>query len=315
MNMKRWTKFVLWVGLCWILTLPTYAHSDGNWQQSDLMASLQPGDKAALLMVYFGTTHDDTRALTIDALSEKARQAFPQLKFAEAYTSRIVIRRLKAKGIEKHTPLDALLRLRAEGYTHVVVQSCNIIDGVEMESLRRDVASVRPFFKEIRVGTPLLYSIEDCRQVTEVLAGRYAVRAAKHHHCVFVGHGTNVPTNAMYSQMDYMMHAEGLKNFHVTTIEGYPNFVTTVLRLKQEKAKQITLIPFMFVAGDHAKNDIAGDWKQALQQEGFEVDVCMEGLGQMPEVQQLFVDHIRFILMHRYVDIMEKKAAYVAGRD
>lgn len=99
-------------------------------------------------MVHFGTTHDDTRVLTIDAINAKAREAFPDLEIREAFTSRIIIRRLKARGIEKLTPLDAMLRLRSEGYTHVIVQSSNIIDGVEMESLRRDMESVQPFLRK-----------------------------------------------------------------------------------------------------------------------------------------------------------------------
>ena len=136
--------------LCNFLLL-CHAHGGGNYEHSDMLASMKPGDKAALLMVHFGTTHDDTRALTIDAINAKAQAAFPELKFQEAYTSRIIIRRLKERGITKLTPLDAMLKLRSEGYTHLIVQSTNIIDGVEMESLRRDVESALPFFKEIRV--------------------------------------------------------------------------------------------------------------------------------------------------------------------
>ena len=79
-----------------------------------MLASMKPGEKAALLMVHFGTTHDDTRAQTIDAVNAQARKAFPDLEFREAYTSRIIIRRLKARGIDKPTPLDALLQLRGE---------------------------------------------------------------------------------------------------------------------------------------------------------------------------------------------------------
>ena len=32
--------------------------------------------------------------------------------------------------------------------------------------------SVLPFFKEIRVGTPLLYSVEDAEKVTDILGQR-----------------------------------------------------------------------------------------------------------------------------------------------
>ena len=71
----------------------------------------------------------------------------------------------------------------------------------------------------------------------------------------------------------------------------------------------------MFVAGDHAKNDIAGEWKEALEKEGYVVNVRMEGMGQIPEIQEIFIDHIRFSLKHRILDIMDKKAAYAAGKD
>lgn len=301
------------------LSLLCHAHGEGNYEHSDMLASMKPGDKAALLMVHFGTTHDDTRALTIDAINSKAQAAFPQLKFQEAYTSRIIIRRLKKRSIEKDTPLDALLKLRAEGYTHIIVQSTNIIDGVEMESLRRDVESVLPFFKEIRVGTPLLYSVEDAEKVIEIVGNRLKTsvqgKKAAHENVVLVGHGTYTPSTAIYSQMDYMLKANGLTNFHVGTIEGYPTFETMLAQLKTGKAKQVTLVPFMFVAGDHAKNDIADEWKERLEKEGFTVSTRLEGLGQVPEIQEIFIDHIRFGLKHRMRDIMTKKAAYAAGKE
>ena len=274
-------------------------------------------------MVHFGTTHDDTRALTIDAINAKTHKAFPDLEIREAFTSRIIIRRLKARGIKKLTPLDAMLRLRSEGYTHVIVQSTNIIDGVEMEALRRDMESVQPFFKEIRIGTPLLYSTEDAEKVVSILGNRLDATAQgkkvsskkNMEHFVLVGHGTYTPSTAIYSQLDYMLKAYGLSNFHVGTIEGYPSFETMLAQLKAGKAKQVTLVPFMFVAGDHAKNDIAEDWKEALEKEGYTVNVRIEGLGQVPEIQEIFINHIRFMLKHRMLNIMEKKAGYAAGKD
>lgn len=311
-------KLFIFLLLC-NFTFFCHAHGEGNHEHSDMLASMKPSDKAALLMVHFGTTYDDTRTLTIDAINEKAKAAFPELKFQEAYTSRIIIRRLKARGIEKLTPLDALLTLRGAGYTHVIVQSTNIIDGVEMESLRRDVESVLPFFKEIRVGTPLLYSVEDAEKVVEILGKRLNTpqpgKKATKEHFVLVGHGTYTPSTAIYSQMDYMLKAAGLTTFHVGTIEGYPTFETMLAQLKTAKAKQVTLVPFMFVAGDHAQNDIAGEWKEMLEKEGFMVNTHLEGLGQVPEIQEIFIEHIRFGLKHRTLDIMTKKAAYAAGKD
>ena len=288
-----------------------------NGSYNDLLAQLKPGDKAALLLVHFGTTYAETQARTIDAINAKARETFPQLTVAEAWTSRIILRKLKGRGIAKQTPLEALLRLRAEGYTHVVVQSTTLLDGAEMESLRRDVAAVEGFFKEIRVGTPLLYSVEDCARVADILAARHAAAAdaKKKAHVVLVGHGTYTSATATYSQMDYLLKADGHPLFHVATLEGYPTYETTLAALKAEKARKVTLVPFLFVAGDHATNDIATDWKEALEAEGLQVECVLEGLGEIPEIQDIYIGHIRHSLHHAPVDIMKKKQDYAAGKE
>lgn len=274
-------------------------------------------NKTALLMVHFGTTYDETRSKTIDAINAKAAQTFPELTLREAYTSRIVIRRLKERGIVRETPLDALLRLRADGFTRVIVQSTTLLEGAEMESLRRDVASVEGFFEDIRVGAPLLYDVADCAKVAEILAARHAdaTDARKKAHVVLVGHGTYTPATATYSQMDYLFSAQGNPLFHVATLEGYPTFETMLTRLKAAGARRVTLVPLLFVAGDHASNDIAVDWKQALEAEGLQVECRLEGLGEIPEIQDIYLDHIRFSLHHAPVDIMKKKQDYAAGKE
>ena len=252
-------------------------------------------EKTALLMVHFGTSYDETRTKTIDAINAKAQAAFPEYTFREAWTSRMIIRKLKTRGIEKSTPLEALLKLRADGFTHVVVQPTTLLDGAEMASLRSDVARVEGFFEEVHIGHPLLYSVADCERVTDILSRRHAAAAdaKKRSHVVFVGHGTYTPATATYSQMDYLFTEQAGPLFHVATIEGYPTFDTMLGRLKASKARGVTLVPLLFVAGDHVNNDIAVDWKQALEAEGLQVDCCLEGLGEIPEIQDIYIEHIR----------------------
>ena len=246
----------------------------------------------ALLMVHFGTTYDDTRQKTIDAINAKAQTAFPQMKVREAYTSRIVMKRLAQRGTKKDTPTDALLRLRGEGIKTVVVQPSYVIDGIEMDRLRQEVEQVRPFFDSIRVGTPLLYSVEDAQRVMEILVNRHPASAKKREHVLFVGHGTEGPATALYSQLDYMLRANGHENYHVATIEGYPTQETAIQQMKAMKGKSVTLVPLLFVAGDHANNDISVEWKEALEKQGFAVSVKLEGLGEVPEIQQLYVEKV-----------------------
>jgi sirohydrochlorin cobaltochelatase len=247
----------------------------------------------ALLMVHFGTTYDNTRLKTIDAINEKVRTAFPKMVVREAYTSRIVMKRLAQRGVKKDNPTDALLKLRSEGIRLVEIQPTYIIDGIEMDRLRREVEQVRPFFDSIWVSTPLLYSVEDGQRVMETLVNRHPANAGKREHVLFVGHGTEDPATALYSQLDYMLRAAGHANYHVATIEGYPTQDTAIQQIKAMKGKKVTLVPLLFVAGDHANNDIAVEWKETLEKEGFSVDVKLEGLGEVPGIQDLYVEKIK----------------------
>ena len=294
------------------LCMPVYANSEGNFVQDDILQNLHSGDKIALLMVHFGTTHEDTRALTIDAINQKAREQFPQMEIREAYTSRIIMRILNKRGVRKLNPVEALAQLKAEGYTHVIVQSTNIINGIEMESLRKDLDLMRPLFKEIRLGMPLLYSPEDYKQVIDCLAEKGQEKTFT----ILVGHGTYTPATAQYAMLDYMLQAEGHTDFAVGTVEGYPTFDNAISRAQaKKKIKQVQLIPFMFVAGDHAKNDIAGDMKEVLEKKGYNVSVRMEGLGENPAIQQIYIDHINFIIKHKQIDIVDKKKGYANAKD
>ena len=270
-----------------------------------------PKEKTAILMVHFGTTYDDTRNATIDAINEKTKEHFPGVTVVEAYTSRIIINRLEKRGIHKQTPQESLLRLAADGYTHIIVQGTNVIDGIEAEVLRNDAKLMTPFFKEIRVGRPLLYSVDDCQNVVGILINRYGKNTQKNGALVLIGHGTSTPANAVYSQIDYMLTADGAPQFHVATVEGYPTYATTLARLKSSKTKSVTLVPFMFVAGDHARNDIDGEWREKFEKEGFKVSAILEGLGQIPEIQDIYIDHIKDAFDAPVLDSASQKSSYI----
>ena len=289
-------------------SLSAFGHGDDGFKDSDIFKTLGPNDKIAILMVHFGTTHDDTRALTIDAINRKMAKAFPGLELREAYTSRMIMRRLKEKGMVKLNPTEAMDKLIADGYTHLIIQPSNIIEGIEMEALRKEVASYRNKFKDIRLGNALLYSPEDYQATVKAIAASLKGKAKGD--CVFVCHGTYHPANSTYGMLDYVMKAQGHKNFHVGTIEGYPTMDDVLRELKANNAKEVTLVPFMFVAGDHAKNDIAGDWKDELEKKGYTVNVILEGLGQNPAIQDLFIGHAKFAATHQREDIIVKKKKY-----
>ena len=55
--------------------------------------------------------------------------------------------------------------------------------------------------------------------------------------------------------------------------------------------------------------------KEELEKRGYQVRVFMEGLGQNPDIQRIFIEHIRFTIAHKPIDILDKKKEYAAEKD
>lgn len=276
------------------------------FEHSPLFTNLKPGEKGAILIVHFGTTHDDTRALTLDAINTKIQNSHPELEVREAYTSRIVIKRLYDRGIQKLNPRQALAQLKTDGFTHILVQATTIVNGVEMLSLQREVEAVKEDFKEVRLATSLLFHESDYGEFTKVLTQETPSDAVH----LWVGHGTYDVSTAQYAMLDHYLHSSGYKNVVVGCVEGYPYYEQAIQRIKATGLKKVILQPLMIVAGDHAKADIAEDWKEQLEADGYEVEVRLIGLGQLPDIQQLLLEKINFYSQNRRVSIMEKKKVY-----
>lgn len=286
---------------------------EGGFVKSDFYKTMEKNDKASVLMVHFGTTFDDTRKNTIDAVNEEAEKEFPNMEVREAYTSRIIMRRLKERGIVKDNPAEALDKLVKEGYTHIIVQPTNIINGVESKTLEQQLEMYKDKFKEIRTGSALLSTPEDYKAVAEII-NKEVGKVADDEAVVLVGHGTHDNGNAAYPAMDYTAKSMGYK-FYVGTIEGFPEFDDVVKGLKKDNIKKVILMPFMFVAGDHANNDIAVDWKEELEKEGFTVEVKLTSLGMMENIRKMFIEHAKFMLENKKEDMITKKLFYSTQKD
>lgn len=286
---------------------------EGGFVKSDFYKTMEKNDKASVLMVHFGTNFDDTRKNTIAAVNDEAKKEFPDMEIREAYTSRIIMRRLKERGIVKDNPAEALDKLAKEGYTHIIVQPTNVINGVESKTLEQQLEMYKDKFKEIRTGSALLSTPEDYKAVAEII-NKEVGELADDEAVVLVGHGTHDSGNAAYPAMDYTAKSMGYK-FYVGTIEGFPEFDDVVKGLKKDNIKKVILMPFMFVAGDHANNDIAVDWKEALEKEGFIVEVKLTSLGMMEDIRKMFIDHAKFMLENKKEDMILKKLFYSTQKD
>jgi sirohydrochlorin cobaltochelatase len=251
----------------------------------------------ALLVISFGTKHQDTRLKTIDASEQVLSKAFPDHDLKRAFTAQKIIKIMwERDGIEVDSVQKAAEKIYQDGYREVLAQPLHVLNGSEYYDLLRDLAPYADKFEKLTVGSPLLSSPEDYLSLVEAVADELP-DLGKGEAVVLMGHGTDHPANASYPALDYTFKRQGYKLVHIGTVEGFPGFEDVCRYLEEDKVEIVYLMPLMLVAGEHAKNDMAGEgeesWKSRLESAGYQVEARLIGLGEMAGVQQMYVDHAR----------------------
>ena len=297
---------------------PDYFGRDtGDASLDDPLNSDDMGEKE-LLVVSFGTSFNDSRTNDIGGIEKSLQEAYPDWAVRRAFTSQIIINHVNARDGEKIDNVEqALERAAAGGVKKLVIQPTHLMHGAEFDELSKTVDSFRSMFESVEISEPLLGEVGAdaaavnpdkeavAKAVTEAAAaeaGFDSVEAAAQDGTAFVlmGHGTSHAAKVTYSQMQTQMEELGYKNVFIGTVEGEPEDTSceaVIGKVKEAGFTKVVLRPLMVVAGDHANNDMAGEeedsWVSMFKADGsFEkVDTQIAGLGSIPAVQQIYVEH------------------------
>jgi sirohydrochlorin cobaltochelatase len=262
-------------------------------------APAAPG-KAGILLAAFGSSEAAAQK-SFDHIEARVKARFPGIPVRWAFTSHMVRRKLEGQGRRPASPETALAGMLNDRFTHVAVQSLHTIGGMEYHELSRTVAAFKFMggFQGIGLGRPLLDTQADmARAVAAVMAmipGRRNPRDA----IVLMGHGTRHPANAFYAALMFQLQLED-PNIFVGTVEGYPRIDLLKELLLKKKTARAWLMPLMSVAGDHARNDMAGDgresWKSVLNRAGIQCTPVLRGTAEVDAFADIWVDHLQEVL-------------------
>ena len=299
---------------------PEYFGRDtGDASKDDARNQDNIGDNE-ILVVSFGTSFNDSRAADIKGIEDAIQAAYPDWSVRRAFTAQIIINHVQARDGEKIDNMEqAMERAVANGVKNLVVQPTHLMHGAEYDEMMEMVDSYRDKFESVAIAEPLLGEVGS--DATVINADKEAVAkaitaeavktagfdsldaaAADGTAFVFMGHGTSHTAKVSYSQMQAQMNALGYKNVFIGTVEGEPEETACENVIEAVKAAgytKVVLRPLMVVAGDHANNDMAGDdedsWKSQFEASGeFDsVDCQIAGLGEIADIQQLYVAHTK----------------------
>ncbi len=302
---------------------PDYFGRDtGDASKDDSLNEDEIGENE-LLVVSFGTSFNDSRATDIGGIEKALQEANPDWSVRRAFTAQIIINHIQARDGEKIDNMDqALERAVSNGVKNLVVQPTHLMHGAEYDELCEAVDNYKDKFESVKVAEPLLGEVgsdatvinADKEAVAKAITDE-AVKTANYDSVeaaeadgtafVFMGHGTSHVANVSYDQMQTQMEQLGYKNVFIGTVEGEPEDTAceaVIDKIKEAGYKKVILRPLMVVAGDHANNDMAGDdddsWKSQFEASGeFDsIETQIEGLGRIPAIQQIYVEHTKAAL-------------------
>lgn len=255
--------------------------------------------KKGILVVSFGTSYAETRKVTIQAIENKVKEIFKEYEVRRAFTSGMIINKLKKRdNIFIDNTEEALEKMAEEGFEEIYVQSLHIMPGEEYDDVRLAVHKFehKEVFKKLVLGRPLLYRTKDYFKAVKALKDQIPERE-REHAIVFMGHGSTHPANSSYALFQHVIDESKLENVYIANVEGFPELEVILPRLNKNAIKEITLMPFMLVAGDHATNDMASDekdsWKSILEKEGYKVNIYLHGIGENKGIQDIFIQHVQ----------------------
>ncbi len=271
-----------------------------------------------LLVVSFGTSFNDSRVADIKGIEDALQEANPDWSVRRAFTAQIIINHIQARDGEKIDNMtQALDRAVANGVKNLVVQPTHLMHGAEYDEMCEALEQYKDKFESVAIAEPMLGEVgsdatvinADKEAVAKAItaaavadSGFESVDAAKEAGTafVFMGHGTAHVAKVTYSQMQAQMQQLGYENVFIGTVEGEPEETSAEAVIEAVKAAGYTnviLRPLMVVAGDHANNDMAGSeddsWKTMFEVAGFTVDCQIAGLGEIADVQALYVAHTK----------------------
>ena len=271
-----------------------------------------------LLVVSFGTSFNDSRVADIKGIEDALQAAYPDWSVRRAFTAQIIINHIQARDGEKIDNMtQALDRAVANGVKNLVVQPTHLMHGAEYDEMCEAIEAYKDQFESVSIAEPMLGEVgsdatvinADKEAVAKAItaaavseAGFESLEAAKDAGTafVFMGHGTAHVAKVTYSQMQTQMQNLGYENVFIGTVEGEPEETSAEAVIEAVKAAgytKVVLRPLMVVAGDHANNDMAGSdddsWKTMFEAAGFTVDCQIHGLGEIADVQALYVAHTK----------------------
>lgn len=236
--------------------------------------------KPIIIVVYHGSANEQLNEMTSTLLTNKVKKQYPNHQVYEVFTSRIVQKRL----INKRLTIEQCLNLIDNKKTDIYVLVTNLISGVELDFIKQELMNSNLNYHI----TPALFDKQDTIDQVALILG-----TNNNENHLFVGHGSKRKTNSSYIHLEDSFIKYNYNNHYICVIDGQPIYKD--IEYKIDKSKKLNIYPLMFIAGYHAKKDVAS-LATSLENEYTKVQYHNISLGMLDKIHDIYLNNLNSII-------------------
>lgn len=280
-------------------------------------------NKRTIVLAAFGTSEPSALPAILN-VRERVAAAFPGDEILLAFTSGRIRKIWRARAEDApfrtaHPEIpdeiytvppapSALAAARKDASRPALLQSLHITDGEEF----RNLLPLAP-----RVGAPALGADggteQNLRRAAEALQDICKKANSSNAALVLMAHGNKHLQQDVFQKFESVLRARYGGQIYIGTVEAPPRAGDIAAQIRT--TEKILLAPLLLAAGEHARRDMAGDapesWKSLFQSAGFAVECVLEGLGENDSWADIYVEHLKEILMATNDEEFDRADAYL----
>lgn len=256
-----------------------------------------------IIIASFGSIYKEAVNTSIGVIESKVRTLYSNMEVRRVFLSDALVDKWNDKYDEHISSFtEAMQEFNRMGIDEVYIQPITLVADQCYQQMRKQALkflhSSEYGFTQINIGKPLLTSLgiknyADDYEATLDGILRHVNTKALNKSIILMANGQN---QLEFSTLQLKAMYGAAPNVAVFTTNGFPTFKQALTLVDRMGHQDVLVVPLALIGSAHLMDYLGGERSDSiyalLAEEGYNVDIWNEGLGENPYVQDLFLKHL-----------------------
>lgn len=256
-----------------------------------------------IIIASFGSIYKEAVDTSIGVIESKVRALYSNMEVRRVFLSDALVDKWNDKYDEHISSFsEAMQEFNRMGIDEVYIQPITLVADQCYQQMRKQALkflhSSEYSFTQINIGKPLLTSLgiknyADDYEATLDGILRHVNTKALNKSIILMANGQN---QLEFSTLQLKAMYGAAPNVAVFTTNGFPTFKQALTLVDRMGHQDVLVVPLALIGSAHLMDYLGGERSDSiyalLAEEGYNVDIWNEGLGENPYVQDLFLKHL-----------------------